>query len=109
MYAYGVWLNVLPAFIRYNLPCHSSVNKTIRRVYFCCVPAVLELVDVCSEDDKQPDGMSLILWWRGLEFHLALTLAPLLQFVGQGGWWIRSSKAQKRKSTIVFYFAPVCV
>ena len=71
--------------------------------------SVLELVDVCSEDDKQPDGMSLILWWRGLGFHLALTLAPLLQFVGQGGWWIRSSKAQKRKSTIVFYFAPVCV
>ena len=75
------------------LPYHTSANETICHTLVSDgVPAVLEPVGVCHEDGKQPNGMSLIPWWRGLLLLWDLTLWPhvtlLLQFMGQGGWQI---------------------
>ena len=47
-------------------PQHAAVNETIHHALVCGgVPAVLELVGVCSDDGKRPDGMSLIPWSQG--------------------------------------------
>ena len=64
-----------------RLPHHASVNKIICRALVSCgVPAVLELVGVCHDDGKWPDGMSLIPWRKGLpllwDFICTDTLAP---------------------------------
>ena len=64
-----------------RLPCHASVNETIRRALVSgVVPAVLKPIGVCRDDGKRPDGMSLIPWWRGLpflwDFTCSDTLAP---------------------------------
>ena len=69
----------------HGLSCHSgghlphpvSVNGTICHALVSGgVPAVLESVGVCRDDD----GMSLIPWWRGLplvwDFTCSDTLAP---------------------------------
>ena len=51
-----------------RIPRHSAVNaETIRRALVPGgVPAVLEPIGVCRDDEKRPDRMSLIPCWRGL-------------------------------------------
>ena len=65
-----------------HLPHHASVNETIHCALVSGgVPAVLEPVGVCCDDGKQPDGMSLIPWWRGLplvwDFTFSDTFGPI--------------------------------
>ena len=79
------------------LPCHASVNETIRHALVSgSIPAVLEPIRVCHDDGKEPDGMSLIPWRRDLpllwDFTCSDTLASShlpLQFVMLAGWQIR--------------------
>ena len=102
-----------------RLPCHASVNETIRRTLVSgVVPAVLEPVGVCRDDGKRPDGMSLIPWRRGLlllwDFTCSDTLAPfhLATSVRGAGRLVDSSEAYKRRKysslTVTFHFSPVC-
>ena len=113
-----------------RLPCHASVNETIRRALVSGgVPAVLEPVGVCRDDSKRPDGMSLIPWRRGLlllwDFTCSDTLAPshLATSVRGAGRLADSSEALKRRKadssealkrrkysslTVTFHF-PLCV
>ena len=50
-----------------HIPRHAVVNETIHCALVSGgVPAVLEPVDVCRNDGKRPDDVSLIPWSRGL-------------------------------------------
>ena len=77
-----------------RIPRHAAVNETICRALVSGgVPAVLEPVGVCRDDDKRPDGMSLIPWsWDILllwDFTCSDTLAHLiylLLLVVPAGW-----------------------
>ena len=59
------------------------------------VPAVLEPVGICRDDEKRPDGMSLIPRWRGLplilDFTCSDTFAPSDATTSGGASWLVNS------------------
>ena len=103
-----------------SIPQHAAVNETI-----CCalvsggVPAVLELIGVCHNDGKRPDGMSLIPWSRGLpllwDFICSDTLAPSnLSTSASGASRLANSAASakfRKYSSLIpsFHLSPICV
>ena len=98
-----------------RLPRHASVNETIHYALISGdVSAVLEPGGVCHDDGKQPNGMSLIPWRRGL-FSCSDTLAPshLATSVRGAGRLTDRSEALKRRKysslAATFHFSPVCV
>ena len=91
---------------------HALVSRGI-------LPAVLEPVGVCCDDDKRPDEMSLIPWWRGLpllwDFTCSDILAPSnLSTSASGASQLTNSTESdkiRRYSSLTpsFYFSPLCV
>jgi len=103
-----------------RIPQHAAVNETICRALVSGgVPTVLEPVDVCHDNGKRPDGMTLIPWRRRLllvwDFTCSDTLAPSnlsTSFSGASRMANSPEASKARKySTMApnFHLSPLCV
>ena len=70
-----------------HIPRHATVNEMIRCALVSGgVHAALEPVDVCHNNGKRPDGMTLISWRRGLPLVWYFTYSCSIQLVNIFRW-----------------------